>query len=82
MLIQGKRIAQTKAFAQFEKRVAGVVNIKKGDPKQGEKDFLAMLSRRLTFSEALEVPGFILMQRQHLTLLQRDLDNGIAKISF
>jgi hypothetical protein len=76
----GKTFAQTSGYEQFKSRVLGFVKLEKGDPKQSEKDMLAMNSRRLTWNEALADPSFMIMQRQRLTLMRRDIKKELDKV--
>lgn len=80
VLKNGKTFAQTSGYEQFKSRVLGFVKLEKGDPKQSEKDMLAMNSRRLTWNEALADPSFMIMQRQRLTLMRRDIKKELDKV--
>lgn len=80
VMMNGKRFSQTKGYEQFSDRILGIVRVKKGDPKQSEKDVVAMLSRKLGWNEAQNDPGFLVMQRQRLTLMQRDIEKEIAAV--
>lgn len=76
----GKKFVQSAGYEQFKSRVLGLVVLEKGDPKQSEKDILAMNSRRLTWDEALADPSFLLMQRQRLTKMRREIKKHLDKI--
>ena len=79
--MNGKRFVRTGSYKQFKDRIVGIVRLKKRDPKQEEKDMLAMNSRRLTWDEATQASGFLLMQRQHLTVKRREIDQEIEKLA-
>lgn len=82
VLLNGMRLAETKTYDQSKHRILGTVRLHKQDPKQSEKDVVAMFSRKLTWEQALEDPHFLLMQRQRLTLLQREIEQEIARVEF
>jgi hypothetical protein len=79
--MNGKRFVQTGSYEQFKDRIVGIVRLKKGDPKQEEKDMLVMNSRRLTWDEATQDSGFLLMQRQRLSVKRREIDQEIEKLA-
>lgn len=79
--MKGKRFVQTSGYEQFKERIIGVVRLKKHDPKQTENDLLVMNSRRLTWDEASNDPGFLVMQRQRLAVLRREIDLDIEKLA-
>jgi len=76
----GKSFVQTAGYEQFKSRVLGLVRLEKGDPKQSEKDMLAMNSRRLTWDEALADSSFMLMQRQRLTVMRREIKKQLDQV--
>jgi hypothetical protein len=78
----GRSFIQSPGYEQFKSRVLGVVRLEKGDPKQSEKDMMAMNTRRLTWDEALVDPNFMLMQRQRLTKMRREIDKQLNAIEF
>lgn len=78
----GKRFLQTAGYEQFKSRVLGLVHLVKRDPKQSEKDLLAMNERRLTWDEALTDPKFLIMSRQRLTVMRREIDDQIDAVEF
>lgn len=78
----GKRFLQTAGYEQFKSRVLGLVHLVKRDPKQSEKDLLAMNERRLTWDEALTDPKFLIMSRQRLTVMRREIDEQIDAVEF
>jgi hypothetical protein len=76
----GKSFVQSPGYEQFKARVLGVVRLAKGDPKQSEKDMVAMNSRRLTWDQAASDPNFLLMSRQRLTKMRRDIEKELDRI--
>ena len=76
----GKRFVQSPGYEQFKSRVLGVVKLAKGDPKQSEKDMVAMNSRRLTWDEAAVDPNFLVMSRQRLLKMRRAIDEQLDAI--
>lgn len=80
VVMKGKRFVETAGYEQFKSRIVGLVRLVKRDPKQAEKDLLTMFSRRLTWEEALNDQAFLLMQRQRLTVMRREIDEELEKI--
>lgn len=76
----GKSFVQSPGYEQFKSRVLGLVRLEKGDPKQSEKDMMAMNSRRLTWNEALDDPRFLLMSRQRLTKMRREIKKQLDQV--
>ena len=78
--LNGKRFVQTSGYEQFKDRILGVVRLAKGDPKQSEKDMVTMNTRRLTWDQALSDSSFMLMQRQRLTVMRREINRQLDEI--
>lgn len=78
--MNGKSFIQTSGYEQFKSRVLGLVRLAKGDPKLDEKDMLTMNSRRLTWGEALADENFMLMQRQRLTVMRREIYKQLDQV--
>ena len=76
----GKRFLQTAGYEQFKDRVLGTVHLVKRDPKQSEKDMMAMNERRLTWDEAAADPKFLIMARQRLAVMRGEIDEQIDAI--
>ncbi len=69
----GKQFADMKVFQDNEHRVFGTVGIPKRNQDTFGRDLEEMISRKLTFSEAIRDADFSIMTKQRLKVIERDL---------
>jgi hypothetical protein len=69
----GKQFADMKVFHDNEHRVSGTVGIIKRNQDTFGRDIEEMISRKLTFSEAIRDSDFSIMTKQRLKVIERDL---------
>lgn len=76
--MDGKPFEQMAVYKKFKDRVSALVTI----PRQSEdtfgRDVHEMLTRKLTFEQALADPDFTIMSRQRLKMTQRRLFDQLA----
>jgi hypothetical protein len=69
------------AYRNAKDRVVGVVRLASLNPNTFGENFGRMLSRRLTFDEALDpASGFNTVERQRLTMIQREIFEQLARV--
>ena len=64
----------------YIERVIGIVRIAQRDSDTFGKDLANMTTRRLTFSDALESPEFMVMSRQRLTMVRRETFHQLDRV--
>src|SRR4051794_21930134 len=69
----GKKFANMAAYLENSDKVLGSVQITKRNPDTFGRDVEDMISRKLTFDEAISREAFSLMTKQRLRVVQRDL---------
>jgi hypothetical protein len=68
----GIEFADTKVYRDNRDRIAGIVRLAKVSPHHG-RNILEMLDRKLTFREAIDRPDTMVIAKQRLTIVQRDI---------
>jgi hypothetical protein len=79
---EGKSFHEMAAYRDHSGKVAGSVSIVRRNPDTFGRDVEEMVSRKLTFEEALAMPEFSLMSRQRLKVVQRDLFEQLDSLAF
>lgn len=69
----GKRFEDFKVAADHASKLVGTVLIPERNPHTYGDDVRQMLSRRLTFDEAIENGGFSLVAKQRLAIVRREI---------
>jgi hypothetical protein len=69
----GKKFSQMAVFVENQDKVAGTVFIPRRSPDTFGRDMEEMISRKLTFDEAVQSADFSLMSKQRLRMVQRNL---------
>jgi hypothetical protein len=69
------------AYRDNSGKVAGSISVMRRNPDTFGRDVEEMVSRKLTFEEALAMPEFSLMSRQRLRVVQRDLFEQLDALS-
>ncbi len=77
---KGTAFQAMSVYADRKDRVLGVIKLADRDSDTFRADLNDMLSRRLTFSEALESPGFRIMARSRLKIVWEDYQAQIALV--
>lgn len=77
--VEGIRFEDTALYATYRERIAGIVHLRRQNPAFGD-NITDMLSRRLTFAEALADPAFLTVPRQRLTMFRRDIWEQLGQI--
>ena len=76
----GKQFTEMKAFIESQDKVLGIVRLSRRNPDTFGKDLEEMISRKLTFAEAMSGPQFDLAAINRLKLIQKDLYNQLDQI--
>ena len=76
--LDGVPFEDMKAYKTNVDRVLGTVKLPALKKDTFERDFSDMLQDRLTFDEAMAMPGKTIMVRQRLKVIQRDVFNAIS----
>jgi hypothetical protein len=77
----GKTFKQMAVYERHRDRVASMVCIPKLNPYTSGKDLEIMISRKLTFAEAIAGDAFGLMEKQRLRDIQKHLFAQLAQIA-
>jgi hypothetical protein len=78
---EGKPFHEMAAYRDNSGKVAGSISVMRRNPDTFGRDLEEMVSRKLTFEEALAMPEFSLMSRQRLRVVQRDLFEQLDALS-
>lgn len=76
----GKQFTDMKAFIEGQDKVRGIVKLSRRNPDTFGKDLEEMISRKLTFGEALSGSGFDLAAINRLKIIQKDLYSQLDNI--
>jgi hypothetical protein len=77
----GKQFADMKVFHENEHRVFGTVGITKRNQDTFGRDIEEMISRKLTFGEAIRDSDFSIMTKQRLKVIERDLFEQLGALA-
>ncbi len=77
----GKQFAEMKVFEDNRSKVFGTVAIIRRNQDTFGRDVEDMISRKLTFEEAIQESDFSLMARQRLRVIQRDLFEQLDRLA-
>lgn len=80
--MEGKIFTEMKAYRDHSGKVHGIVRIAKRNPDTFGKDIELMASNKLTFAEAVESPTFVLMAKQRIKTVQKDINTQLDEICF
>ena len=69
----GKTFPDMTAYTENSDKVLGSVHIPKRNPDTFGRDVEDIISRKLTFEEAISTGAFSIMTKQRLKVVQRDL---------
>jgi len=78
----GKTFTEMKAYLNHADKVRGIVRIVKRNQDTFGKDMQVMVTRSLTFNEAIEGPDFAIMAKQRLKTVQRDIYEQLDQVKF
>ena len=77
---EGKTFQEMAAFRDSAEKVHGAVVILKRNQDTFGRDMEEMISRKLTFEEAIAAAEFHIMAKQRLKLVQRDLFDQLDRV--
>jgi secreted Zn-dependent insulinase-like peptidase len=77
---EGKTFQEMAAYRDSADKVHGAVVILKRNQDTFGRDMEEMISRKLTFEEAIAAPEFHIMAKQRLKLVQRDLFDQLDRV--
>jgi cellulose biosynthesis protein BcsQ len=77
----GKQFADMKVFQENQHRVFGTVGIAKRNQDTFGRDVEEMISRKLTFAEAIRESDFSIMTKQRLKVVERELFEQLDELS-
>lgn len=69
--VDGYAFEETRAYQDNAVRIAGVIHLPPLEQRTFGRDVAAMLSKRLTFAEAIESPDFFLVPKSRLFRIQQ-----------
>ncbi|MGE4278221.1 MAG: conjugal transfer protein TraL [Magnetospirillum sp.] len=75
----GKPFESSKVYEKNQARVEAIVTVPAVKPETFGHDMHKMLTRRITFVEAIASPDFTIMERQRLKMMQRTLFANMDK---
>jgi hypothetical protein len=78
---EGKRFADMKVFHDNAQRVFGTVAITKRNQDTFGRDMEEMISRKLTFIEAIRDSEFSIMTKQRLKVIERDIFEQLDQLT-
>ncbi len=78
----GKKFADMAAYTENTEKVFGSVHITQRNHDTFGRDVEEVISRKLTFEEAIREGGFSIMSKQRLRVVQRDLFEQLDSIGF
>src|SRR3954452_1611932 len=77
---EGKKFSDMAAFVENANKVSGSVHITERNHDTFGRDLEEMISKKLTFSEAITDGAFSIMTKQRLRIVQRDLFEQLGSI--
>ena len=78
---QGKQFVDMQVFKDNERKVCGTVALLKRNQDTFGRDVEDMISRKLTFDEAIYNGQFTIMTKQRLRMIQRDLFEQLDRLT-
>lgn len=78
----GKTFKEMKAFTENADRVKGIVRIQKRNQDTFGKDVELLVSKKLTFAEAIGGNDFSLMAKQRIKTVQKDIFEQLDGVAF
>jgi cellulose biosynthesis protein BcsQ len=78
----GKIFTEMKVYQDHADKVCGILRIAKRNPDTFGKDIELMVSKNLTFIEAIESDAFPLMAKQRIKTVQRDMYDQLSTLEF
>jgi hypothetical protein len=76
--LDGKTFEQMQVYERARESIAAVFRLPAQNPQTFGVDLRVMLERKLTFDEAIAGPGFYLMSKQRLKMMQRLFCNQLS----
>jgi thiamine pyrophosphate-dependent acetolactate synthase large subunit-like protein len=80
IVADGIAFKDTKIYRDNVDRIAGIVLLARVSPHHA-RNILEMLDRKLTFSEAIARPDVMIIAKQRLTMVKRDIFSQIAAVA-
>ena len=74
----GKDFEETQVYQDHKSRIAGLIRVPQHSSELFAQDMDELLTKKLTFAEAIEGPDFRLMAKQRLKQIQREIFDQIA----
>lgn len=78
----GKTFNEMRAYTNYADKVRGIVRIAKRNQDTFGKDVEVMVTRKLTFEEAIAAPEFSIMAKQRIKTVQRDIFDQLSAVGF
>ena len=79
---EGKKFSEMAAYRENSEKVCGAVVFQKRNQDTFGRDLEEMIAAKLTFQEAICTTKLPLMAKQRLKIVQRDLFDQLARVSF
>lgn len=79
---EGKKFSEMSAFRENAEKVCGAVVFQKRNQDTFGRDLEEMIAAKLTFQEAICAAKLPIMAKQRLKIVQRDLFEQLAKVTF
>lgn len=79
---EGKTFTDMKAYTQNADKVKAIIRIAKRNSDTFGKDIELMVSKKLTFEEAINGNDFTLMAKQRIKTVQRDIFEQLSAVEF
>jgi hypothetical protein len=76
---EGIDFEDTKVYRENRERIGGIVRLAKLNPHHG-RNVLEMLDQKLTFTEVIDRPDTMVIAKQRLTMVKRDIFSQIAAV--
>ena len=80
VMIDGKSFQETKAFQKHQDKVFGIVKLSKRNPQTFGVDMNRMLSKKMTFTEAIDSTDFVFASKSRLHTVRKDIFSQLAAI--
>ena len=78
--VDGKTFEQMQVYERARENIAAVFRLPAQNPQTFGVDLRVMLEQKLTFDEAIAGPGFYLMSKQRLRMMQRQFCNQLSAL--
>ncbi len=79
--LEGKTFEQMHVYQRVRRNIAAVFRLPAQNPQTFGVDLRIMLERKLTFDEAVADPGFYLMSKQRLRMIQRQFCSQLSALA-